>query len=155
MNKGIKKYRLQGKTDSHRRLLTRGLVMSLLQHQQLKTTPAKAKILKSQFDRLVTSYKKQTSGGEITVTSFFGNNEKAVVKFKKVVDSQLNDRNSGYTRIVRTLPRKGDNADQVFVMLVNQKTVEEKSEVQKLLEKQEKAKKTRKPRATTKKTSTK
>ncbi len=137
MNKQIKKYRMQGKTASHTASLTRSLVMELLRAQQIKTTPAKAKVVKSKFDRLVTLAKKG-EGNKRLVQSFFASNEKAVNKFYKVIESQLQDRNSGYTRVIKTLPRKGDNAAQVYVMLVNADIKEKKSEVQKLLEKREK-----------------
>lgn len=128
---------MQGKTPSHVTSVTRSLVMELLRNQQIKTTPAKAKVVKSKFDRLVTLAKK----GEVSkplVQSFFASNEKAMTKFYKVVETQLQDRNSGYTRVIKTLPRKGDNAAQVYIMLVNAEVKEKKSEVQKLLEKREK-----------------
>ena len=137
MNKQIKKYRMQGKTPSHVTSVTRSLVMELLRNQQIKTTPAKAKVVNSKFDRLVTLAKKGEASKPL-VQSFFASNEKAMTKFYKVVETQLQDRNSGYTRVIKTLPRKGDNAAQVYIMLVNAEVKEKKSEVQKLLEKREK-----------------
>jgi large subunit ribosomal protein L17 len=137
MNKQIKKARMQGKTASHVAALTRSLVMELVRNQKIKTTPNKAKVIKSKFDRLVTISKRGESSQRL-IESFFASNEKAITKFNKVVETQLQDRNSGYTRIVKTLPRKGDNAEQVYIMLVNAEVKEKKSEVQKLLEKREK-----------------
>jgi len=137
MNKQIKKPRMQGKTASHVTSITRSLVMELVRNQQIKTTPTKAKIVKARFDRLVTLSKKGESSQRM-IQSFFASNEKAIAKFNKVVETQLQDRNSGYTRIVKTLPRKGDNAAQVYIMLVNAEVKEKKSEVQKLLEKRQK-----------------
>lgn len=137
MNKQIKKPRMQGKTASHVASLTRSLVMELVRNQQIKTTPTKAKIVKSKFDRLVTLSKKGDSSQRM-IQSFFASNEKAIAKFNKVVETQLQDRNSGYTRIIKTLPRKGDNAAQVYIMLVNAEAKEKKTEVQKLLEKRQK-----------------
>lgn len=150
MNKQIKKHRLQGKTASHTKLLSRGLVMELLRVGQIKTTPAKAKIIKSKFDRLVTLAKKgESSNGQLQ--SFFDSNAKAIAKFNKVVESQLQDRNSGYTSIVKTLPRKGDNAAQVYISIVNNQVKEKKSEVQKMLEKREKESKSKAKKPATKK----
>lgn len=128
---------MQGKTPSHVTSVTRSLVMELLRNQQIKTTPAKAKVVNSKFDRLVTLAKKGEASKPL-VQSFFASNEKAMTKFYKVVETQLQDRNSGYTRVIKTLPRKGDNAAQVYIMLVNAEVKEKKSEVQKLLEKREK-----------------
>lgn len=128
---------MQGKTPSHVTSITRSLVMELLRNQQIKTTPAKAKVVKSKFDRLVTLAKKGEQSNRL-VQSFFASNQKAMDKFYKVVETQLQDRNSGYTRVIKTLPRKGDNASQVYIMLVNAEVKEKKTEVQKLLEKREK-----------------
>jgi len=138
MNKQIHKYRLQGKTASHKKSLIRSLVMELVRAEKIKTTPAKAKVIKSQFDKLVTTAKKDNSIRSID--SFFASNEKAVIKFTKIVQERLQDRNSGYTRTIKTLPRKGDNAEQVYIMLVNQAEKVQKNEMQKLLDKQNKQK---------------
>lgn len=138
MYKRVKKYRLQGKTASHKNLLIRSLVSELVRAEKIKTTGAKARILKSQFDRLVTAAKRNNDASKRTIDSFFASNEKAVTKFYKLISEKLQDRNSGYTRLFKTLPRKGDNADQVFVMLVNYEQKEKKSNVEKLLEKRKK-----------------
>jgi large subunit ribosomal protein L17 len=137
MNKQITKYRMQGKTAAHKNSIIRSLVIELVRAEKIKTTPAKAKILKSQFDRLVTLAKKGDSGKN-KVDSFFASNDRAIERFYKVVETKLQDRNSGYTRTFHTLPRKGDNAQQVYIMLVNMEEKEKKSEVQKLLEKRKK-----------------
>ena len=49
----------------------------------------------------------------------------------------MQDRNSGYTYSARSLPRKGDNAQQMYVMIVNSEIKEKKSRLQKALEKRE------------------
>ncbi len=137
MNKQIKKYRMQGKTHAHAKSIIKSLVIELIRAEKIKTTPAKAKILKSKFDRLVTLAKRGNTGKK-EVESFFASNERAIERFYKVVETRLQDRNSGYTRTVHTLPRKGDNAEQMYIMLVNAEEKEKKSEVQKLLEKRKK-----------------
>lgn len=152
MNKRIKKYRLQGKTEAHRNSLIMGQIIELVRAEQIKTTPTKARIVKSQFDRLVTNAKKKTAAGDREVQSFFRSNERAIERFNKVVENQLQDRNSGYTRVVNTLPRKGDNAAQVYISLVNKgEKVEKKSAIEKTLETQEKKKKTKKAKPAAKK----
>lgn len=144
MNKRIKKYRLQGKTNAHRDSLILSQVIELIRAERIKTTPAKAKILKSQFDRLVTHAKRNTDSSRRVIESFFRSNQRSIERFQKVVENQLNDRDSGYTSIVHTLPRKGDNAAQVYVTLVNRTVKEKKSKIQKTLEAQEKKSKTKK-----------
>lgn len=137
-NKG--KGKLQGKTHTHRRALIKSQVTELIRNQKIKTTPSKAKVLKSEFDKLVTKAKKDTPHSKNQVISFFGNNERAVERLYSIVESKLGDRNSGYTRVIKTLPRKGDGAAQCYVMLVNAEAPEKKSRIAGVLERQEKKK---------------
>jgi len=139
MNKGIKKYRMQGKTMAHQKSILKSLVIELIRAEKIKTTPAKAKIVKSQFDRLVTKAKSENAGGKHALENYFNSNERILNKFYKMVETKFNDRNSGYTHLIKTLPRKGDNAEQMYIMVVNYEVKEEKSEVQKLLEKRKKS----------------
>lgn len=138
MNKVINKYRMQGKTKSHKESLIRSLVLDLVRSEKIQTTPNKAKIVKSKFDRLVTHAKKNTVGSKKVIQAFFNSNERAIERFNKVVETKCGDRNSGYTRIIKTLPRKGDNAEQAFIMLTNYEGKAKKSEVSKMLEQRKK-----------------
>jgi len=138
MNKNIKKYRMPGKKPSHRNAIVKSLVIELVRAEKIKTTPTKAKILKAEFDKLVTQAKKNNEASRRNVEAYFNSNEKAVNKLYKIVETKLGDRNSGYTHLIRTLPRKGDNADQMFVMVVNYEEKAKVSRVQKLLEKRKK-----------------
>src|SRR4051812_21526265 len=103
MNKGNKKYRMQGKTMAHQKSILKSLVIELIRAEKIKTTPAKAKIVKSQFDRLVTKAK-SNKGGKHALESYFNQNERALEKFYKLVETKFGDRNSGYTHLIRTLP---------------------------------------------------
>lgn len=146
MNKLNRKYRIQGKDAAHRDLLIRSLVTDLIQHEKIKIGTERAKIIKSQFDRLVTIAKKGDSRKNV-IEAFFASNDRVIERFYKVVAEKCADRNSGYTRIIKTMPRKGDMSAQAYLMLVNAGIKETKSEVEKLLEKQEKAKKAPKKKA--------
>lgn len=141
MFKRIKRHKLNAKDDSHRRSLIRGMIFELARTGKLKTTPAKAKILKAEFDKLVTKAKRGSELNKREVESFFNNNERITKRFFKVVDEKLSDRNSGYTRVIKTLPRKGDNAPQAYIMLVNFEETKKKSEVDKLIDKKKVTKK--------------
>ncbi|MEP7103995.1 MAG: 50S ribosomal protein L17 [Candidatus Dojkabacteria bacterium] len=138
MKKGIKKNRMQGKTTAHKDALVRSLVLDLVIAEKIKTTPSKAKIVKSQFDRLVTHAKRNTVSGKQMVTNFFASNDRAIERFYTVVETKCQDRNSGYTRVIKTLPRKGDNAEQAYIMLVNYSEKGKKSEVEKMLDQKKK-----------------
>lgn len=148
MYKRIKKYKIQGYTNSHRDSLIRSQIIELVRAEQIKTTPAKARVLKSKFDRLVTHAKRKTASGARVIDSFFASDSRVIERFTKVVETLLNDRESGYTSIVKTLPRKGDNADQVYVTLVNRSDEKpKKSKIEKTLETQKKKKPAKKEKA--------
>lgn len=138
MNTNRKKIKLAGKTKSHREALIKSQVIELIRSQRIKTTPSKAKALRRVFDKLVTEAKKDTLASRRRVSAFFGNNDRAVQRLFDVIKEKLNDRNSGYTRIIKTLPRAGDNAQQAYVMLVNTEAQEKKSKIAKIVEKQAK-----------------
>lgn len=138
MNKGSKKYRMQGKTKGHQEALIRSLVIELVRSERIKTTPVKAKIIKSQFDKLVTKAKSNSQAGKNSLNSFFNSNDRIISKFNQLVESKFQDRNSGYTHTIRTLPRKGDNAEQMIIMVVNYEEKQKQTRVQKLLEKRKK-----------------
>jgi large subunit ribosomal protein L17 len=135
MKKLVKKAKIQGKTHAHTHSYIKTMIGSLVRSQKLVTTKHRAKLIGAQFDRLVTHAKK---GNIKLINDYFNSNVLAKEKFLKVVESQLGDRNSGYTRIVKTLNRPGDNADQAFLMLVNMEEPTKKSNVAKLLEQREK-----------------
>ncbi|MDQ6984712.1 MAG: 50S ribosomal protein L17 [Candidatus Dojkabacteria bacterium] len=131
------KIKIQGKTASHTKAMIKSQVIELVRNEKIKTTPAKSKALKSIFDRLVTKAKVGTQHSRRQVESFFNNNDRAINRFFYQVENKLGDRNSGYTRVIRTTNRAGDNAEQVYVMLVNVEAKAKKSKVSEALEKQE------------------
>ncbi|MCA9386807.1 50S ribosomal protein L17 [Candidatus Dojkabacteria bacterium] len=135
-----KKFKIQGKTASHKKALVRSLVIELIRNGRIKTTPKKAKVLKKEFDKLVTTFKKDTRKSNQIVMSFFAENKRAFDRLGQVVSDKLSDRNSGYTRVIKTLPRKGDNAEQAYVMLVNTEIKEKKSRLKKMLEERDEVK---------------
>jgi len=137
MNKGVKKYRMSGKKSSHRDAIITSLVIELIRAEKIKTTPNKGKIVKAEFDKLVTKVKLNTESSKRKVEGYFGSKDVVVTKLYKIVSEKLQDRNSGYTYSARTLSRKGDNAEQMYVMIVNAEEKEKKSKLQKALEKRE------------------
>ncbi len=136
-----KKFKIQGYTKSHKKALMKSQVVELIRNGRIKTTPTKAKALKKEFDKVVTAFKKGTPSSNKKVRAFFGENDRAIKRLGDVVEEKLSDRDSGYTRVIKTLPRKGDNADQAYVMLVNTEFEEKKSRLKQALEKKEDSKK--------------
>jgi ribosomal protein L17 len=136
MNINRTKYKLQGKTAAHRRSIQKSLLLELIRHNSLKTTPAKARILVAEFDKLVTEAKKNTEASQRNVMSVL-QNELAYNKLYNTLLPNMQDVNSGYTHQARTLPRKGDNADQVIVLVRGQQVADKGTKLEQLLAKQE------------------
>lgn len=146
MNSGFKKQRLANKKPSHRRALLHSQLLELIRAEHLQTTSARAKYLKQNFDKLVTKAKKSTDASKRNVASIL-QNDKAVTKLFDKLLPRLQDRNSGYTTSARTLPRKGDNASQIIVMIHGYEVEESKSRLSKLLNRETAASKPKAPRA--------
>jgi large subunit ribosomal protein L17 len=146
------KGRRLGGSPAHERLLLANLATSLFTHGRITTTQAKAKRLRPLAERLITKakrahlanedYAKNTpeaerkdkyseSGFKISPAALHHRREiTKVIRDKDVVHRLLAEigpffigRDGGYTRIVKTLPRKGDNAKMAVIELVNEKTV--------------------------------
>lgn len=107
-----------------RRALIRGQVTSLVLHEQITTTVAKAKEIAPQFEKLVTKAKKGDLHNRRQIRTVLLT-DKATQKLVEEIAPAFKDRNGGYTRIVKVGNRLGDNAPMATVMLTD-KTVSEK-----------------------------
>jgi large subunit ribosomal protein L17 len=101
-----------------RRALVRGLVTSLVLHEQITTTEAKAKEMAPQFERLVTKAKKGDLHNRRQIRSFLLT-DKATEKLIREIAPVFENRAGGYTRIVKLGNRLGDNAKMAAVMLTD------------------------------------
>lgn len=111
--KDIKKL---GRNRSHRKSLMRNMAISFFQSQQIKTTEAKAKQLRKIVERLITLGKKDDLHS-IRLMNAFLNHPESVKKAREIA-RRYADRNGGYTKIIKLVPRKGDGAEQVIIKLV-------------------------------------
>lgn len=132
MNNQPKKPKMQGKHAAHRNSVLRALTLELIRNERIQSTPTKVKLLKQKFDRLVTHAKKDTEASKRLVASYL-RNKKAEQKLYGVLLPRLEDRNSGYTKTARTLPRKGDNAAQMIIMVHGAQIRQKQSRLQKAL----------------------
>ncbi|MFO8058814.1 MAG: 50S ribosomal protein L17 [bacterium] len=129
------KTRRFGKTESHRNMMFRNLVTSLIKHGRVETTLAKAKELRSWGDKMITLGKRGDLHARRQALAVI--TEKEVVK--KLFDEiapLYQDRQGGYTRIVKLGHRTGDAAPMAVIELVGKREAEKKAE--------KKAEKTRK-----------
>jgi large subunit ribosomal protein L17 len=113
-----KRGRKLGRDAQHRNLMLGTMAGQVIQLGRIKTTAHKAKEVRSVVDRLVTAAKKDDLHARRQATAIL--KDKSVVrKLFEDVAPDLDDRDSGYTRILKLGPRLGDGAETVYLELVN------------------------------------
>src|SRR5918997_6570700 len=106
-----------GSNPSHQALMLSNLALSLFEHERLKTTESKAKLLRPYAERLITKAKKGDVHNRRQVLSTI--EDRAVVhKLFADIAPRFADRNGGYTRILKLGPRNGDGAPMALIELV-------------------------------------
>jgi|LauGreDrversion4_2_1035121.scaffolds.fasta_scaffold03088_3 large subunit ribosomal protein L17 len=113
-----KKFNHLGRTASHRKALLMNLANSLIEHKRINTTLAKAKELKKYVEPLVTKSKVDSTHNRRTVFAYLKSKE-AVTELFREVAVKVGDRPGGYTRIIKTGNRLGDNAEMAMIELVD------------------------------------
>jgi len=113
-----KKGRQLGRQTKHRRALFRNLVTSLLDHERIETTEAKAKEIRGFTDRMISLGKEGTLPARRRALGFLQSKE-VVSKLFSDVAGRFKDRSGGYTRIIKTRRRIGDGGELVAIELVS------------------------------------
>jgi large subunit ribosomal protein L17 len=113
-----------GVQPAHRRALVRNMVTSLLKHERIKTTKARAKEVRRYAEKMITIAKKETLASKRHILGFVREREVANKLFKTLI-YRYAERKGGYTRILKLGSRHGDGAEMVFLELVD-RVVEEK-----------------------------
>lgn len=113
-----KKFNHLGRTASHRKAMLSNMAASLITHKRINTTLAKAKELKKYVEPLVTRSKTDSTHNRRMVFSYLQNKE-AVTELFREVAVKVGDRPGGYTRIIKTGNRLGDNAEMAMIELVD------------------------------------
>jgi large subunit ribosomal protein L17 len=111
-----------GGGPAHERLMLANLATSLFEHGKITTTEAKAKRLRPYAEKLVTKAKQGTLHARREVMKVVRDKD-VVHKLFAEIGPSFETRNGGYTRIVKTAPRKGDNAPMAIIELVGEETV--------------------------------
>ncbi len=107
-----------GRTSSHRGALLSNMANSLLLHKRITTTLAKAKALRVYVEPLLTRAKSDTTHNRREVFSLLQSKEVVTELFRDIV-LKIADRPGGYTRILKTGNRLGDNAEMCMIELVD------------------------------------
>ena len=113
-----KKFNHLGRTASHRNAMLANMACSLIKHKRITTTVAKAKALKKFVEPLITKAKDDTTNSRRVVFSNL-QDKYAVTELFKEISVKIADRPGGYTRIIKTGNRLGDNAEMCFIELVD------------------------------------
>ena len=107
-----------GRTSSHRRALLSNLAAQLIQHKRIVTTLAKAKVLRTYIEPLITKAKENTTHQRRIVFSYLQDKE-AITELFGNVATKVAGRPGGYTRIIKLGTRSGDAAETAMIELVD------------------------------------
>jgi large subunit ribosomal protein L17 len=107
-----------GRKTAHRKAMLSNMACSLIEHKRINTTVAKAKALRQFFEPLVTRSKDDTTHSRRVAFRALGN-KFAVTELFRSVGPKVSTRDGGYTRIIRTGNRLGDNAEMCMMELVD------------------------------------
>ena len=113
-----KKFNHLGRKTAHRKAMLANMAISLIQHKRIATTLAKAKALQVYVEPLITKSKDDTTHSRRTVFSYLQNKE-AITELFQNISQKVAGRPGGYTRILRTGFRLGDNAEMCIIELVD------------------------------------
>jgi len=106
------------RNSSHRQAMFRNMVVSLLKHEQIKTTVAKAKELRMFAEPIITLGKKPTLANKRSAFDKLRDRD-IVAKLFDEIGERMKDRPGGYTRILKCGNRPGDNAPMAYIQLVD------------------------------------
>jgi len=107
-----------GRTASHRSAMLSNMACSLIEHKRINTTLAKAKALRRYVEPILTKSKSDSTHSRRLVFKELQNKYSVTELFRDVAP-KIAERNGGYTRIIRTGRRLGDNAEMCMIELVD------------------------------------
>jgi large subunit ribosomal protein L17 len=106
-----------GRPADQRRALLRALTTELIRHGRITTTKARAKAVRSEAERMVSLAKDGSLAARRRAIAYLYDKQLVHALFEQVSE-RYGDRNGGYTRIIRTVSRRGDNAEMAILELV-------------------------------------
>ena len=106
-----------GRTSDQRKAMLRAMVTFLLENGRIETTVTRAKEVRAMAEKYITIAKENTLHNRRQVMAFVTKEDVVVKLFNEIAPSYA-DRNGGYTRIIKTGPRRGDAAEMAIIELV-------------------------------------
>ncbi|GAB3005403.1 50S ribosomal protein L17 [Amycolatopsis acidiphila] len=116
-----------GGSPAHERLMLANLATSLFEHGKITTTEAKARRMRPLAEKLITKAKRGDLHNRRQIQRVIRDKD-VVHKLLVEIGPFFAERAGGYTRITKTIPRKGDNAPMAVIELVAEKTVTAEAE---------------------------
>lgn len=113
-----KKFNHLGRKSAHRKAMLSNMANSLIFHKRITTTTAKAKALKMYVEPLITKAKEDTTHSRRVVFGYLKSKTAVSELFRDVIE-KVGDRPGGYTRILKTGNRLGDDAEMCIIELVD------------------------------------
>ena len=106
-----------GRTSDQRKAMLRAMVTFLLENGKIETTVTRAKEVRAMTEKYITIAKENTLHNKRQVMAFVTKEDVVKKLFDEIAPSYA-DRNGGYTRIIKTGPRRGDAAEMAIIELV-------------------------------------
>jgi large subunit ribosomal protein L17 len=105
-----------GKPADQRKAMLRALTTQLIRNGQITTTKARAKAVRTEADRMITLAKDGSLAARRKALGYMYDKQLVHALFEQAQD-RYGDRKGGYTRVVRTVSRRGDNAEMAIIEL--------------------------------------
>lgn len=111
-------YRKLGRDSKHRSSMLANLTIDLIKHESIKTTEERAKEVRRMFDKMISYGKDGSLVARRKAIAFLHNDSEVVKKVFDDLARRYENRNGGYTRILKLEERKGDDALMVILQIV-------------------------------------
>lgn len=126
-----------GRSTSQRMAMLKGMVTFLLEKGRIETTVTRAKEVSALTDKMITLGKANTLAAKRQALSFL-KKEAVVYKLFTLIAPNYEERNGGYTRVLKVGPRRGDGAEMAIIELVDAEAIYAPKKVDKKEEKKSK-----------------
>jgi len=103
---------------AHRKALIRNLCAEIIEHERIKTTQAKAKVVRPEVEKLITLARRGDLHARRQALAELNQNKFTVHKLFEEIAPRYAERPGGYTRILKLGPRRSDSTEMVFIELV-------------------------------------
>ena len=147
-------YRKLNRTSEHRKALFKNMLNSLIKYEQITTTLPKAKELKPKIDKVITLGKKNSLQSKKSLFDEL-QSKLSVDKLSKILSQRYEKRKGGYSRVIRSGFRYGDDAPMAVIELVDRDPNAKKVDIKKKPQESEKSSLASKPKDSDKKTKSK